>query len=66
MTRREFELIFGLIFFLISIIYGFYKIKDWRKIQKDDYMLKSFSIKTIGGLVVFFIIGVVGIYRYFF
>jgi len=66
MSTKEFELIFGIISLLVSITWGFYEIKDWNRMKKDDYMLKRFSIKIIGGLLVFFIIGIAGIYRYFF
>ena len=50
---------------LVSLIWGFYEIKDWNRMKKDDYILKSLSIKVIGGLLVFFMIGIAGIYRYF-
>jgi hypothetical protein len=66
MSTKEFELIFGIISLLVSLIWGFYEIKDWSRMKKDDYFLKSLSIKVIGGLVVFFMVGIAGIYRYFF
>lgn len=65
MSRKEFELIFGILCLLISIIWGYYEIRDWNKMKKDDYMLKSFSIEIFSGLIVFFVIGIIGIYRYF-
>ena len=65
MNTKEFELIFGIICLLISIIWGYYEIKDWNRMKKDDYMLKSFSINIIVGLIAFFMIGIAGIYRYF-
>jgi hypothetical protein len=65
MSTKEFELIFGILCLLISIIWGFFEIKDWNRMKKDDYMLKSYSIEIITGLIVFFMIGVAGIYRYF-
>ena len=65
MNEKEYELIFGIICLLVSIIWGYYEIKDWNKMKKDDYMLKSYSIEIIGGLIAFFMIGVAGIYRYF-
>ena len=65
MDRKEFELIFGILSLLVSIIWGYYEIKDWNKMKKDNYIRKSYSIKIIGGLIVFFMIGIAGIYRYF-
>ena len=65
MNEKEYELIFGIICLLVSFIWGYYEIKDWNKMKKDDYMLKSYSIEIIGGLIAFFMIGVAGIYRYF-
>jgi hypothetical protein len=65
MSTEEFELIFGIMSLLVSLIWGFYEIKDWNRMKKDDYILKSRSIKVIGGLLVFFMIGIAGIYRYF-
>jgi hypothetical protein len=65
MSTKEFELIFGILCLLLSIIWGFFEIKDWNRMKKDDYMLKSYSIEIITGLIVFFMIGVAGIYRYF-
>tara|TARA_B110000914_G_scaffold59055_1_gene51233 strand:+ start:748 stop:978 length:231 start_codon:yes stop_codon:yes gene_type:complete len=65
MSTEEFELIFGIMSLLVSLIWGFYEIKDWNRMKKDDYILKSLSIKVIGGLLVFFMIGIAGIYRYF-
>ena len=66
MNTKEFELIFGLLCLLISIIWGFHLIKEWNNTKKNDYMMKSFSIELIGGLIIFFMIGIAGIYRYFF
>jgi len=66
MDKKEFELIFGILSLLASIIWGYYEIKAWNKMKKNDYMLKSFSIEVITGLIVFFMIGIAGIYRYFF
>lgn len=65
MDRKEFELIFGILSLLVSIILGYYEIKAWNKIKKDDYTLKSYSIKVIGAIIIFLMIGFVGIYRYF-
>ncbi|QCX39041.1 hypothetical protein FF125_11570 [Aureibaculum algae] len=65
MERKEFELIFGILSLLVSIIWGYYKIKDWNRMKKDNHIRKSYSIQIIGGLIVFFMIGIVGIYRYF-
>jgi len=65
MDRKEFELIFGILSLLVSIIWGYYEIKSWIKMKKDDYMSKSYSIEIIGGLIAFFMIGIAGIYRYF-
>ncbi|SFU45448.1 hypothetical protein SAMN05216480_10433 [Pustulibacterium marinum] len=65
MNTKEFELILGILCLLMSIFWGYYEIKDWNKMRKDDYMLKSSSIKIIGALIAFFMIGIAGIYRYF-
>ena len=65
MERKEFEFVFGIICLLLSIIWGYYEIKAWNKIKNDDYMMKSFSIEFFGAIIMFFIIGIVGIYRYF-
>ncbi|MCL8009569.1 hypothetical protein M8845_19280 [Gelidibacter japonicus] len=62
MSTKEFELIFGILCLLISIIWGYYEIKDWNKTKKDDYIIKSFSIEIIGGLIAFFMIGIAGIW----
>lgn len=64
MDREEFELIIGLLCLLISIFWGYSEIKEWNKTDKDDYMLKSSSIKILSGLIIFFLIGIIGIYRY--
>jgi hypothetical protein len=64
MNRKEFEFIFGIICLLIALILAFREIKKWRELDEQDYILKSNSIKKIGAIIVFILIGIVGIYRY--
>jgi len=45
---------------------GFREVRKWNAIDKDDYTLKSFSIKKIGAILGLFIVGIVGLYRYFY
>jgi len=62
---KEYELILGILSLIISILLGVREINNLMKIKKNDFMLKSISIKKIGAIMVFFIVGIVGIYRYF-
>jgi len=63
MNIKEKELLIGLISLAVSILWGIKEIKDWNKL--DNWWLKSYSIEIIGGLIIFFMIGIAGIYRYF-
>ncbi len=65
MNDREFELIIGIISLTVSILLGLREIRIWKSLEKDDYMLKSFSIKKIGAIVGLFLVGIAGIYRYY-
>tara|TARA_R110002072_G_C7766330_1_gene518772 strand:+ start:180 stop:380 length:201 start_codon:yes stop_codon:yes gene_type:complete len=65
MNNREFEIIFGIICMIISILLGLREIKIWNNLEKEDYILKSFSVKKIGAIIGLFLVGIAGIYRYF-
>lgn len=65
MNNKELELLFGAICFVVAIILGVREYRNWNTLQNDDWMLKSFSIKKISGIVGLCIIGLVTFYRYF-
>ena len=50
---------------IISILLGLREIKIWNNLEKEDYILKSFSVKKIGAIIGLFLVGIAGIYRYF-
>ncbi|KPM30491.1 Hypothetical protein I595_3312 [Croceitalea dokdonensis DOKDO 023] len=55
----------GIICLTISLLLGYREYLNWKSIKKDDYILKSFSIQKSAGIIIFFVAGVVLIYRYF-
>lgn len=65
MNNKELELLFGAICFVVAIILGVREYRIWNTLQNDDWMLKSFSIKKIGGIIGLCIIGLLTFYRYF-
>ncbi len=65
MNSREFEIVFGIICLIISILLGLREYKNWNSLEKDDYILKSFSVKKIGAIIGLFLVGIAEIYRYF-
>tara|TARA_R110001583_G_scaffold113965_2_gene264420 strand:+ start:599 stop:808 length:210 start_codon:yes stop_codon:yes gene_type:complete len=65
MSNDELILLGGIFCLTISFLLGSREIKNWNSTEKDDYMTKSFSIKKFGGIFIFFMIGIVIIYRYF-
>ena len=65
MDNKEFELLLGIVSLIISLLFGYREIKNWNSIEKDDYMLKSFSVEKTVGIIGLFLVGIVIIYRYF-
>ena len=65
MDSIEMEMLGGLICLAVSILLGYREYLNWKSIERNDYILKSNSIKKIGGIIIFFIIGISLIYRYF-
>jgi len=65
MNNKELELLFGAICFVIAIILGIREYRIWNGLQNDDWMLKSFSIGKIGGIVGLCMVGLITFYRYF-
>ena len=63
MNTNEKELLIGLISLVVSIVWGIKEFRDWKKL--DNWWLKSYGIEIIGGLVILFLIGIAGVYRYF-
>jgi len=61
----ELEMLGGIICFSISLLFGYREFKNWKSIKKDDYILKSFGIQKWTGIIIFFLCGVILIYRYF-
>ncbi|SIS46365.1 hypothetical protein SAMN05421766_1023 [Zobellia uliginosa] len=61
----NYELIFGLICFIIGILLGVREIKLWNNLEQNDYIRKSFSIQKIGGIIGLLLIGIATFYRYF-
>ena len=61
----NYELVFGLICFIIAILLGVREIKLWNSLEQKDYIRKSFSIQKIGGIIGLLLVGIVIFYRYF-
>jgi len=61
----NYELIFGLICFIIGILLGVREIRLWNNLEKNDYIRKSFSTQKIGGIIGLLLVGIVTLYRYF-
>lgn len=53
----------GILALILASILFSYEIKRYSKLEENDYIRKSFSIKRIGAVFVFLIIGIVMIYR---
>ena len=66
MSDKEFELILGILFLILSIILFVIEIKDWKKLNKKDFIRKSFKVNILTSSYAFFIGGLIGISRYFF
>ena len=62
---KELEMLGGVICLVISILLGYREYLNWKSIKRDDYIIKSFSIQKLAGIIIFFIAGVLLIHRYF-
>ncbi|ASO05418.1 hypothetical protein AREALGSMS7_01956 [Arenibacter algicola] len=65
MNLKELEMLGGIFCLTISILLGYREYLNWKSIKKDDYILKSFSIQKLTGIIIFFIAGVLLVYGYF-
>ena len=59
------ELFIGIVFILVSLFLGKREFDKWNKLKNDDYMRKSFSVKTIGALITLLIAGFISLYHFF-
>ena len=66
MDKKELELIFGAICFMVAIMLVIREYRIWNAMEKDDWMRKSFSIQKIGGIIGLCLVGLVAFYRYFY
>tara|TARA_R110002049_G_scaffold251761_1_gene426208 strand:+ start:143 stop:361 length:219 start_codon:yes stop_codon:yes gene_type:complete len=65
MNSKELEMLGGVLCLAISILLGYREYINRKSIKKDDYILKSFNIQKSTGIIIFFIAGVILVYRYF-
>ncbi len=65
MHLKEYDLILGLFCFLISLVWGSYKIRKWVN-QEDEKENIYFNVKIIGSLIGLFVLGIGLILRYIF
>lgn len=58
-----YNFIVGIIIIVIAIAFLLFEFKKYNKLDKNDYVRKSFSVKVIGSFILLIIIGIVTIYR---
>lgn len=57
------KLLLGILIIILTLFFIGFELKKYSKLKKKDYMRKSLSVKTIGAVIIFIVIGIMMIYR---